>query len=451
MNKQQGMRRGAVIFSMLAVLMSMTAWPHHVAIADPSKTPVVADIPADSVGAAIAFVRAHPTQYSGIYLDPAANRYVIGVPAGQDASAALNKVTSNVGSTGKSSQSVTLTSVYQKRSLAELTEIENQVAANTGEFGKAAGDEVSQWGLDEEHNTVQVGVLHLNDDLVASARRTYGDSVELRKVDRHYIAVRDVPLASVGKEAPSDRSYGILSRQLDMQPYWAGNEIGWVHDNRIGLCTSGWISGVTRGQRTSLEFMYSAGHCFPQGAIIQQGHCEMVNGGCRWTTTGDVGVVNAVEWGDNRMDWESISPLTPNTIEQNVYVGGPTSSTGIAEYNMNGVALHQRVCSEGAFTGQNCTGEITAINGCIRLSDDAGRITLVCQQDFASSTNGTRMVQHGDSGGPVLGFEASSGDGNGFGHGVISGGNVGTPTNPGPGTQFNFSDGAQICNLTPCF
>lgn len=77
-------------------------------------------------------------------------------------------------------------------------------------------------------------------------------------------------------------------------------------------------------------------------------------------------------------------------------------------------------------------------------ADDTGKAFLVRNQDFAVSA-GARLVQHGDSGGPVLAADG------GFivpGLGVISGGNVGTVTIPDPGDEMNFTDGGDICVLS---
>jgi hypothetical protein len=82
--------------------------------------------------------------------------------------------------------------------------------------------------------------------------------------------------------------------------------------------------------------------------------------------------------------------------------------------------------------------------GCVDETDGTTTFS-VCNQDFAGNPNGIRLVQHGDSGGPVLahdgGFVTAA-------IGVISGGNVGSDSNPGPGTDVNFTDGGDVCAIS---
>jgi hypothetical protein len=63
--------------------------------------------------------------------------------------------------------------------------------------------------------------------------------------------------------------------------------------------------------------------------------------------------------------------------------------------------LRDAVCSNGSFTGQNCAGQVRAVNSCVQVREDADTVIRACGMASAASTNGTRMVQAGDSGGPV--------------------------------------------------
>jgi hypothetical protein len=124
-----------------------------------------------------------------------------------------------------------------------------------------------------------------------------------------------------------------------------------------------------------------------------------------------------------------------------MYLGAPDSSSGIEEYDIVGAALYEPICTNGSFTGESCNGTVSATGGCVELHDPLhGTTTDVCNQDFATSP-GPRLVQSGDSGGPVLGYDGGS-DQTGITVGIISGQ---ADTSSGPGTEVNFTDGDAIC------
>lgn len=150
-----------------------------------------------------------------------------------------------------------------------------------------------------------------------------------------------------------------------------------------------------------------------------------------------------MQFGNNRMDWESMNTEGFASLANEVYTGGVASSTGIARESLLSAGLNEPICTDGSFTGENCNGTVDMTEGCVDL-DDNGTEVLVRDQDFAVSSS-ARLVQHGDSGGPVFAHD------DGFvspGVGVISGGNVGTDTTPGPGDEVNFTDGDSICNVS---
>jgi hypothetical protein len=332
--------------------------------------------------------------------------------------------------------------VHEKRSLAQLRAIEMRIAQHDGTFGAMAGDLVSQWGLNEQTNTVQVGVLRLTSALVTAARQTYGDSVVLTQVQRAYATSLSLPAAGSGVTRAN--AVSPMSRLLDGQPYSAGDRVIAQVGNKVFECTSGWASGIVRGAQTgNSKFMFTAGHCFPQGATVFQGHCVITNNLCSPEVTGVMGAINTIQWGNGRMDWESINSSGSSTIQQGIYLNGQDSTSGIAEFDLVSAALNEPVCGDGSFTGESCGGTVTSTEGCVKISDDSGTMVNVCDLDFASAT--TRLVQHGDSGGPVL--AADDGFLTGVDVGVISAGNVGTVAAPGPGTEMFFTDGGSICNI----
>lgn len=409
------------------------------------KTSVVS-VPRTGVRSIIRYVSSHPDQYSGIYLDRSTKQYVVAVPDGADMSSGLRAATAGLTA---SNEAVGITVTHEARSLAQLRRIEDEVATGFGSFGAQANGLVTQWGLNEETNTVLVGVTHLDSALVSAAERTYGDSVTLHQAQRVEFANRLDPLA--GTEplgAHTAASAQTATRLTDGQPYWAGDrvvsEVTVNGQNYINSCTTGWMSGVVQGQQTGTSYAFTAGHCFPQGNVIYQGYCNIVNSACSPVVTGEMGVVNTVQWGDGRLDWESINPAGISALGQAVYLGGVNSTTGVGEYDLVSTALNEPICTDGSYTGESCNGTIDSTEGCVtELDPETNTDINVCDQDSAGSP-GPRLVQSGDSGGPVVTDDGGS-DQTGIFGGVISGGNIG---NGGPGTEVWFTDGGSICNFS---
>lgn len=403
------------------------------------------NVPTSSVGSLIRYIGSQPNQYSGVYLDTATNQWVVAVPDGADMATALHAAASQFPLVSLTSPHTSVTVTHEKRSLSQLRQIETQVRQGFGGFGAAVGNQVSEWGLNEQTNTVQVGVTHLTSQLVGAAHTTYGDSVQLMQVSRSHAADWHTVLTKptiVTKPTGS----GILpdfggggTRLSETLPLAAGDRIltfspvvGNPNQVNVTQCTSGW---------NTPSFMFTAGHCFTQGTMVDQGFVDSTN---TLIVNGPIGSINTVQFGNSRPDWESINTVGVSTLAPEVYTGGPSSSTGIAQESLLSAGLNEPICTDGSFTGESCNGTIDMTEGCVDQLDDSGTTFLVCNQDFAVSS-GARLVQHGDSGGPVFAAD------NGFispSLGVISGGNVGTVKAPGPGDEMNFTDGGDICNFS---
>ena len=67
---------------------------------------------------------------------------------------------------------------------------------------------------------------------------------------------------------------------------------------------------------------------------------------------------------------------------------------------MSGVGLG--VCTNGSTTGENCSGQVVAIDVCVTFV--SGHTT--CLLDQADSTNGSTLSAGGDSGGPVIAYDS---------------------------------------------
>jgi hypothetical protein len=133
--------------------------------------------------------------------------------------------------------------------------------------------------------------------------------------------------------------------------------------------------------------MVSAGHCGSLGATV--------------TNNGDlVGTVVDRQLAQNGLDYTHIGG---RAYEAWMYTGGPASDVGlpITGTILSGVGLG--VCTNGATTGENCAGRVNAIDVCVTFSDGI----TTCFLDEAVSTNGSALSNPGDSGGPVIAFDAA--------------------------------------------
>ena len=100
-------------------------------------------------------------------------------------------------------------------------------------------------------------------------------------------------------------------------------------------------------------------------------------------------------------------------------------------------------CADGALTGENCKGVVDGSNVCANINDN-GTIVTVCNLTSGHSSDGSRLVQHGDSGGPVY-VKVTGGVGR---SGIISAGNVDSGQ---PGNHLLFTDLQVVCQtLTQC-
>jgi hypothetical protein len=246
-----------------------------------------------------------------------------------------------------------------QHSLADLDTVRHEVAADP-EWRETVGPLLSEWYTDVAHNQVAVGVTALTPEITEAAEQAFGDTVSLHVAPRQQ------------RE----------SRQDDFEPWTAGIRIFFSSG---GGCTSGF---VIRTVSTPVQRrLVSAGHCGPLGATV--------------TNNGDlVGTVVDRRLDENGLDYSYIGG---RAYEPWMYTGSPTSDVGLPIHGsiLSGVGLS--VCTNGATTGENCTGKVTAIDECVLFSDGI----TTCFLDRAESTNGSTLTAPGDSGGPVIAYDSS--------------------------------------------
>jgi hypothetical protein len=73
-----------------------------------------------------------------------------------------------------------------------------------------------------------------------------------------------------------------------------------------------------------------------------------------------------------------------------------------------GVAIGGKYCTGGIVTLQNCSAVVSAIDICAYVGTTNQPLTYVCYLDQASSSNSTKIVQPGDSGGPVYTYNSTT-------------------------------------------
>jgi hypothetical protein len=190
------------------------------------------------------------------------------------------------------------------------------------------------------------------------------------------------PAAAAAAAAPT--------RLLDARPYYGGDRIVTQAGGFIYQCTTAFEVTFRSTPETS-----SAGHCAPAGWAWNQGYYDQKAGVIH--STGRMGTVISSSFERNQVDGLVLKGATWLPY---LYTAG-TGGAGLAHVvGSRAPVLADKVCSDGSFTGQNCAGVVKTNNTCINVSHGKA-VVRVCSIASARSSNGSRMVQSGDSGGPV--------------------------------------------------
>lgn len=244
-----------------------------------------------------------------------------------------------------------------RHSLQELDAVRERVASDPA-WRAAAGTSVAEWYADVERNVVAVGVTELTAGVAQAARRLFGDLVRL------HVAAR------------GERT----SRVDDFEPWTAGIRIN------IGGsgCTSGFVIRTIAApiQRR----LVTAAHCGALGATV--------------TNNGDVvGTVVQRIFTERGLD---VAYVGGRSYEAWMYTHGPDSDIGQWIRGATPSAVGLPVCTNGATSGENCNGRVTAVDVCFRYDDGV----TSCFLSKVESTNGSVIARPGDSGGPVITYDA---------------------------------------------
>jgi hypothetical protein len=393
------------------------------------------EVAADDIASLNKIVNRDPQRYAGVVVDEAAHTVRVYVRAGEQTTATADLA--GLRAPAATGERLAVQLVPVRRSQAELDTVFRQVTSRQP-FAASIQDRLTQWYVDPRTNRVVVGLTSVTDEARAAAAAAFGDAVAVVAADRHDTMSRRITVPSgdlkVVTAAPrAARAVPTPTRLLDSTPYYGGDRIiRWTPNpdgtTSIMQCTA----AFTVGSGTAL-YMSTAGHCGPTGTVWQQGYYE--SGAQIIHTTGTMGTETSVQWGNNRMD---AAIMNGGSYWNGAVYGGMVNGTAWAVGGQLAVAVGNSVCSDGSVTKENCSATISAINACLNLNDN-GTIVQVCNQALADSTSG-RIVQHGDSGGPVLRHTTTFEEV--VGVGLISGGNTDN------GLHMNFT---QIQNFSSTF
>ena len=244
-------------------------------------------------------------------------------------------------------RSLTYTSVTN--SLADLENVTASLTANASAWSQR-GVHLSAFGPDITSNSVLVHLFPYSEAAAKELVDTFGSLIT--------IADDSVPSMSAG-------------RTNDTSPWFGGDRI-----NRPGTSCSSWF-GV---------YNTSTG----AGKNVTAGHC----GTGTWTSGSTWGTVSTSHFGGS-YDSEIIAGTT--SVTNSVWANPGATSRQVSSVFKNPVA-GLAVCNDGSYTLENCRGSIASTGNTACYSNEGG--TCVSGLLNVKSTNGSIIVQSGDSGGP---------------------------------------------------
>ncbi|HEX9089714.1 MAG TPA: hypothetical protein VF867_19640 [Arthrobacter sp.] len=282
-------------------------------------------------------------------------------------------------------------------------DIRTAVSAAASQAG--LGDKLSSWS--EKDGVIRVALTQVKGNEAAVLKAKLGKSVIVTQEQRYETATNRTPVRSKSVEhrmtfaqrvktwaksptttAPAPVTPGAYPPFIDSPAYKGGDRIVSQQTingtNYVVQCTV--TAPFITGGATD---MLTAGHCGPVGTHWYQGYWD----GSKIQSSGDMGNAAAVSWSNNQIDGTLLSggsytpAITTSATTTAPVIGAAT------------VAVGSHVCTDGSFTGYTCGATVTATDVCANVSEN-GSIVTVCGLDIADAP--TKVVQSGDSGGPVV-------------------------------------------------
>jgi len=291
-------------------------------------------------------------------------------------------------------------------------DIKTAVSAAASQAG--LGDKLSSWS--EKDGVVRVALTQVKGNEAAVLKAKLGKNVIVTQEQRFETATNKTPVKGKSVEhrmsfaqriktwmkaptapapapapvptAPAPATPGAYPPFIDSPAYKGGDRIVSQQtingQNYIVQCTvtAPFVTGGTTD-------MLTAGHCGPAATHWFQGYWD----GSNIQTSGDMGNAATVSWANNQIDGTLLSggSYTPSI--------STSATTTMPVLGAAAVAVGSHVCTDGSFTGYACGATVTSTNVCANISDN-GTIVTVCGLDVADAP--TKVVQSGDSGGPVV-------------------------------------------------
>lgn len=191
---------------------------------------------------------------------------------------------------------------------------------------------------------------------------------------------------------------------IDSTPYYGGDRLVRTYSSGgqtyVSQCTAGGV--YTSGGTLK---MATAGHCGPTGTLWYQGYYDTVDQ--QIYISGTMGNTISSQYGGGAID---AAMLSGNSYAPSIWTSS-TSSLPIA--GQAAVGNGTSICTAGSFTGFSCGGKVDLVDICTNYTDG----NMVCGLDRATAPY--RLVQSGDSGGPVV---VNNGGSSASLAGIISGG-----------------------------
>jgi hypothetical protein len=316
-------------------------------------------------------------------------------------------------------------------SWAEQLTLRNWIASRSGKL-RREGIVLVSWGPDPELNAVQAsfqkpGVRQLADlqKTVArlhaqqGTRRPFNVPKASQVTQRTY---RQVATAALNAQIPAgarvvfDPAYippatAAADGSADYSPFFGGDDI-FYHQANIAECTGGFA--VNSASSPSIRYMTTAAHCSYQWDGLGLDHdwytcfTHSSSGNCNYT----MGEVRVIFW-NNNYDFELINATTIGKSTQGRVWDNNTSTSWVINGWLD-PAADSGVTYDGWQTGAIHDVKVHSADTCVdyRYGNSGttySGIHTACST-FSATKNGTDPCRGGDSGGPVLTREGSTGD-----------------------------------------